>query len=114
MMLFVFLGFVHYSVPGYFAILLFFGNWLVFQHFLKDGLLKKLLDGKWHLMIAIWFAAILFCFAWEGMDLPLQDWAYTNLFWLEPRILGIPLVAFFGYFCWYALYLDVYELFVKE
>jgi hypothetical protein len=39
------------------------------------------------------------------------SWAYGNLFWLEPAILGVPLVAYFGYICWYALFLSFHRAF---
>ena len=114
--LFVFLFFVHSTVPGWFVIFLFLGKWLVLESFNykqnKSGMLKSLLKGNLNPAIAIWPAAILFCFAWEGMNLRMGHWAYVNLFWLEPKIFGIPLVAFFGYFCWFAIYLSSYEVFI--
>ena len=118
LILFVFLFFIHSSVPGWFVMFLFLGNWLILEFLqyeqTKSGLLKTLLEGNWNHAIAIWPAAIFLCIAWEYMNLRMGHWAYVNIFWLEPKILGIPLTAFFGYFCWFVIYLAFYKVFVNE
>lgn len=118
LILFVFLFFVHSIVLGWFVMFLFLGNWLILESFNfkqnKPGMLKSLLGGEWIPAIAILPAAILFCIAWEYMNLPMRHWAYVNIFWLEPKIFGIPLVASFGYFCWFAIYLSLFRLFFHK
>lgn len=115
LILIVFVFFVHSSIPYWFVILLFLGSWLIVEYFdhkqSKSGLLKTLLDGDWNPVLALLLAAILFSIAWEAMNAPMQHWAYVNLFWLEPRILGVPFIAFFGYFCWFVIFLTSYRVF---
>lgn len=118
LILFVFLFFIHSSVPGFFIVFLFLGNWLVLEYIqhkkAESGLLETILRGNFIPVFGIAISAVLFCIAWESMNLPMGHWAYVNLFWLESKILGIPLVAFFGYFCWFAIYLSFYKLFLDK
>ncbi|HAL62645.1 MAG TPA: hypothetical protein DCP08_09610 [Chloroflexi bacterium] len=46
----------------------------------------------------------------EGLGALMGSWRYQNLFWLEPCFLGVSLVAFFGYFRWYLLFLSPHQL----
>ncbi len=95
-------------IPG------FAGLWLLSEYGIyrkgSRGLLGSLLEGFWSPLAALGLASITLTFAWEGLNALMDSWRYQNLFWLEPRLLGVSLVAFFGYFCWYVLFLSLHQL----
>lgn len=95
-------------VPG------FAGLWLLLEYGIyrkgSRGLLKSLLEGFWSPLGALTLTSMILTLAWEGLNALMGSWRYQNLFWLEPRLLGVPLAAFFGYFCWYVLFLSLHQL----
>lgn len=92
----------------------FAGLWLLSEYGIyrkgSKGLLGSLLEGFWSPLGALTLASITLTLAWESLNALMGSWRYQNLFWLEPRLLGVPLVAFFGYFCWYVLFLSLHQL----
>ena len=92
----------------------FTGLWLLSEYGIhrkrSKGLLRILLEGSWSPLAALTLASVTLTIAWEGLNALTGSWRYQNLFWLEPRLLGVPLVAFFGYFCWYVLFLSLHQL----
>lgn len=92
----------------------FFGLWLLLEYGIyrkgSKGLLGSLLEGFLSPLAALTLASITLTLAWEGLNALMGSWRYQNLFWLDPRLLGVPLVAFFGYFCWYVLFLSLHQL----
>ena len=96
----------------------FAGLWLLLEYGIyrkrSKGLLGSLLEGFWSPVAALTLASITLTLAWEGLNALMGSWRYQNLFWLEPRLLGVPLVAFFGYFCWYVLFLSLHQLVSRE
>lgn len=111
--LFAFL-YLYMDAPGSLIIASFAGLWLLLECEIcskrSKGLLESLLEGVWSRLAALTLASITLALAWEGLNALMGSWRYQNLFWLEPRLLGIPLVAFFGYFCWYVLFLSLHQL----
>jgi hypothetical protein len=106
--------FLYIKTSGPLIIPSFAGLWLLTEYSIyrkgSRGLLGSLLEGFWSPLAALGLASITLTFAWEGLNALMGSWQYQNLFWLEPRLLGIPLVAFFGYFCWYVLFLSLHQL----
>jgi len=92
----------------------FAGLWLLLEYGIygkgSKGLLGRLLEGFWSPLAALTLASITLTLTWEGLNALMGSWRYQNLFWLQPRLLGVPLVAFFGYFCWYVLFLSLHQL----
>jgi len=92
----------------------FAGLWLLSEYGIyrkgSKGLLGSLLEGFWSPLGGLTLASVTLTLAWEGLGALMGSWRYQNLFWLEPRLLGVPLVAFFGYFCWYVLFLSLHQL----
>ncbi len=96
----------------------FAGIWLLLEYGIygkgSKGLLRSVLEGFWSPLAALTLASITLTLAWEGLNALMGSWRYQNLFWLEPRLLGVPLVALFGYFCWYVLFLSLHQLISGE
>ncbi|HLB11382.1 MAG TPA: hypothetical protein VJO15_00330, partial [Dehalococcoidia bacterium] len=88
------------------------GIWLLLQYLSyrrgKANVLSSILSGYWNPLLALSVGAIFLVLSWEGLNALMQSWFYQNLFLLEPKVLGIPPVAFFGYGAWYALFLALY------
>ncbi len=107
-------AFLHMETCGPLIIPSFAGLWLLSEYGIyrkrSQGLLKTLLEGFWNPLAALTLASITLTLIWEGLNALMGSWRYQNLFWLQPCLLGIPLVAFFGYFCWYVLFLSLYQL----
>jgi len=81
-------------------------EWLGNQLGRAPGHLDDLLAGRWGSLLAMLPPALLLALTWEGLNNLMGSWVYGNTFWLEPAILGVPLVAYCGYVCWYALFLS--------
>jgi hypothetical protein len=98
----------HLIIPG------FAGLWLLLEYGIyrkgSTGLLGSLLEGFWSPLGGLTLASMTLTLAWEGLGALMGSWRYQDLFWLEPRLLGVPPVAFFGYFCWYVLFLSLHQL----
>ncbi len=107
-------AFLYIKTSGSLIIATFGGLWLLSEYGIyrkgSRGLLGSLLEGFWGPLAALGLASITLTFAWEGLNALMDSWRYQNLFWLEPRLLGVSLVAFFGYFCWYVLFLSLHQL----
>ena len=108
-------AYLYIEVPGWLVVPTFLGLWLLLEYAIysrkeSKGLLQSLLEGSWSPLPAILIASILLTFSWEGLNSIMGSWRYQNLFWLEPRLLGTPPVAFFGYFCWCVLFLSLHRL----
>lgn len=92
----------------------FAGLWLLLEYGIyrkrSTGLLGSLLEGFWNPLGALALASVTLTLVWEGLNALMGSWRYLNLFWLQPRLLGVPPVAFFGYFCWYVLFLALHQL----
>ena len=88
------------------------GIWLLLEYLsyrrCKANVLSSILSGYWSPLLALSVGAILLVLSWEGLNAVMQSWFYQDLFLLEPRVLGVPPVAFFGYGAWYALFLALY------
>jgi hypothetical protein len=111
--------FLHRGIPGYFAIFMFLGNFLILDYIATKitglrNLGSILMSGDLKALSPMIISAALFCIAWEGMNVPMGHWQYQNIFWLTPTFIGIPMVAFFGYFCWFVIYLSVASLLDKD
>jgi len=92
----------------------FLGLWLLLETLgdcreREPGLLDDLLSGQWVSLLAMIPPALLLVLTWEGLNNLMGSWAYGNIFWLEPALLGVPPVAYCGYVCWYALFLSFYR-----
>lgn len=111
-------AFLYMEPSGYFIIPGFAGLWLLLEYGIyrkrAKGLLESLLEGFWSPLAALTLASMTLTLVWEGLNSLMGSWQYQNLFWLEPRLLGVPPVAFFGYFCWYVLFLSLYQLVSRE
>jgi hypothetical protein len=97
----------------------FLGLWLLMESLgerldLGPGLLDDLLAGRWASLLAMVPPALLLALTWEGLNNVMGSWAYGNLFLLEPAILGVPLVAYSGYICWYALFLSFHRVVSRQ
>lgn len=107
-------AFLYMDASGPLIIPTFAGLWLLSEYGIyrkgSKGLLGRLLEGFWSPLAALTLASVTLTLAWEGLGALMGSWHYQNLFWLEPRLLGIPPVAFFGYFCWYVLFLSLHQL----
>ncbi|MFQ5885924.1 MAG: hypothetical protein ACE5II_01675 [Anaerolineae bacterium] len=107
-------AFLYMDASGRLIISSFAGLWLLLEYGIyrkrSKGLLGSLLEGFWSPLAALTLASITLTLIWEGLNALMGSWRYQNLFWLEPRLLGTPLVAFFGYFCWYVLFLSLHQL----
>ncbi len=107
-------AYLYMEVPGWLIVPDFLGLWLLLEYGIykkgSEGLLQSLLEGSWSPLTAILIASVLLTLSWEGLNSLVGSWRYQNLFWLEPRLLGTPPVAFFGYFCWYVLFLSLHQL----
>ncbi|MFQ6001435.1 MAG: hypothetical protein ACE5LG_07165 [Anaerolineae bacterium] len=107
-------AFLYMEASGPLIIPSFAGLWLLLEYGIyrkrSKGLLGSLLEGFWSPLAALTLASITLTLIWEGLGALMGSWRYQNLFWLEPRLLGVPLVAFFGYFCWYVLFLSLHQL----
>jgi len=102
------------GVSGWPIILSFAGFWLAAEglaaHRNRSGILAFWLEGRWWPALAILPPALIFVIAWEGLNGLMGSWVYQNLFWLEPKVWNVPLVAIFGYIFWYILFLSFYEV----
>lgn len=111
-------AFPHWKSSGLLIIPGFAGLWLLLEYGIykkgSKGLLQSLLEGVWSPLAALILASVVLTLAWEGLGALMGSWRYQNLFWLQPRFLGIPLVSFFGYFCWYVLFLSLHQLLSGE
>ncbi|MEW6231074.1 MAG: hypothetical protein AB1566_02030 [Chloroflexota bacterium] len=91
----------------------FSGLWLFLEYVEhtrgRRGLLKAFLQGDWLPVLAMVIPASVLAIVWENLNLAMDSWTYRNLFWLEPKLLGVPLVAYFGYVFWFILFLSFYE-----
>jgi len=101
------------AVPGWFVAPVFAGLWLLAEHVQarrrRPSLLGALLARDLRPLLAMALASAPFALLWEGLAALMGSWRYLNIFWLEPRLAGVPLVAYFGYLCgYYALFLAVY------
>jgi len=102
-------------VPGYLIVTSFLGFWLLAEHVqLRRGrptFGTTLLQLNFAPILAMSLASLPFTLLWEGLNYLIMDsWHYQNIFLLEPRIIGIPPVVFFGYFCgYYVLFLSLYN-----
>jgi hypothetical protein len=107
-------AFLYMDGSGFLIIPTFAGLWLLLEYGIykkgSKGLLDGLLEGFWSPLAALTLASLTLTLIWEGLNALMGSWQYQNLFWLEPRFLGVPPVAFFGYFCWYVLFLSLYQL----
>jgi len=117
MILFAFplFAFLYLDASGPLIIPAFAGLWLLLEYGIyrrrgSKGLLESLLEGFWSPLAALTLASMTLTLIWEGLNALMGSWRYQNLFWLEPRLLGVPLVAFFGYFWWYLLFLSLHQL----
>lgn len=100
-------------VPGWFVVPVFTGLWLLAEYVQARRGLPSLLGSMLALdlrpVLALILAGLPFVILWEGLDVLMNSWHYQNIFLLQPRILGIPLVAYFGYIAGYnVLFLAVY------
>jgi hypothetical protein len=101
------------TVPGWFVVPVFTGLWLLAEYVQirrdRPSLLGALLARDVRPLLAIVLAGLPFVILWEGLDALMGSWQYQHIFWLQPRLLGIPLVAYFGYLSgYYVLFLAVY------
>ncbi len=107
---------LYYPVQlGFMVAPAFLGLWLLLESLgwrlgRGPGHLDDLLAGRWLSLLAMAPPALLLALAWEGLNNLMGSWAYGNIFWLEPVILGVPLVAYLGYVCWYALFLSLHRV----
>lgn len=73
------------------------------------SLLGAMLAGDPRPLLAMILAGLPFVILWEGLNVFMHSWHYQRIFWLQPTLLGIPLVAYFGYIAGYnVLFLAVY------
>jgi len=111
-------AFLYMEPSGPLIIPSFAGLWLLLEYAIyrkgAKGLLECLLEGFWSPLATLALASTTLTLVWEGLNALMGSWQYQNLFWLEPRLLGVPLVAFFGYFCWYVLFLSLHQLVFGE
>jgi len=99
------------DAPGYLLMLSFTGMFLLLEYVQwrrgRTPLLLCNLRGNWRPWAAMVLASLPYTFLWEGLNGMMGSWVYANIFWLEPRIWNVPLVAFFGYLFWYTLFLSL-------
>ena len=107
------------EVPAWFVVPVFAGLWLIAEHIQvrreRSSLMGSLLVGNPRPLLALALAAIPFTLLWEGLNAVMGSWRYRDIFWLEPHLLGVPFVVFFGYVCgYYVLFLSLYGAFRNE
>jgi hypothetical protein len=97
--------------PGWLLLSSFTGMFLLMEYVQwrrgRTPLLWVSLRGEWRPWTAMILASLPYTILWEGLNGMIGSWDYTGIFWLEPRIWNIPLVAFFGYLFWYVLFLSL-------
>jgi hypothetical protein len=111
----LFLRLYYPDLLGFMVAPAFLGLWLLTESLGRHlrrapGHLDNVLAGRWASLLAMVPPALLLALTWEGLNNLMRSWAYGNIFWLEPTILGVPLVAYCGYTCWYVLFLSLHRL----
>lgn len=101
-------------VPGWFVVPVFSGIFLLAEYVLgrrgRPSLLGSWLSLDPRPLLAMILASIPFTVLWEGLDVVTGSWHYRGIFLLEPRLAGVPLVAYFGYLTgYYGLFLAVWN-----
>ena len=93
--------------PGWLLILSFMGMLLILEYVQSRRGRITLMQSGLRPWIAMLLASLPYTILWEGLNGMMGSWVYRNIFWLEPRIWNIPLVALFGYLFWYILFLSL-------
>lgn len=107
----LFLRLYYPALLGFMVAPAFLGLWLLLERLGQGpGHLEDLLTGRWGSLLATVPPALLLALTWEGLNNLMGSWTYGNIFGLEPAILGVPLVAYGGYVCWYVLFLSLHRL----
>ncbi|MBC7345764.1 MAG: hypothetical protein H5U03_10160, partial [Clostridia bacterium] len=109
----LFLRMYYPKVLGWPILLSFSGFWLIAEGICarrgRRGLIALWLEGRWWPAVSILPPALFFVILWEGLNGLMGSWVYQNIFWLEPKVWNVPVVAIFGYIFWYILFLSFYE-----
>lgn len=96
---------------GWLLILSFTGMFAIMEYVqwrrARVSLLSSTLRGDWHPWAGMALASIPYTLMWEGLNGWMHSWAYRGIFWLEPKVWNVPLVALFGYLFWYVLFLSL-------
>ncbi len=93
------------------------GIWFILEYVehkrKEQTFLEDIIKGEWKPVLGIIIAAFLTAIIWEGLNTINPIWNYTNLFWQNIIILGIPLQVILGWIPLYVIYLSFYRAIIK-
>ncbi len=96
--------------PGPLLILSFTGMLLMMEYVQwkrrRASLLSITFGGGWRPWAAMALASIPYTLLWERLNGLMGSWVYRGIFWLQPTVWHVPLVAILGYLFWYILFLS--------